>query len=218
MPDTALVFDIAELQNSEMPGLDKAEITPHTLQANASDIELSLKAALRPTITLGLQLGIVEISAGPYMDLPSFNLTTKQLATDNIGANCETDGDTDVKFKDAFQNLTSVDFSVGVEAGFIANFEALLASYEPSVSLVGAAVPVATQCLVWQDEGDTKKFVPATAVLASLTSPSPSGDGRKDSGGAMLRTPLTGILYPVDSSIFILAIIACAIGSLGLIL
>jgi len=172
------LLDLAEWQNSGITGLGNTEFIAKTLQANASDVEISLSAGVRTSITLGFTLGKTDIAAGPYMDLPRFNMTANQLATDDVGANCEENGDTDVKFKDAFQNLTHVQYNVGLAAGVKAD----VGLWRPSKGLLSTQIPVATQCLVWQSEGSTKQFAPATAVLESMMAPPPSSTAATTAG------------------------------------
>lgn len=124
-------------------------------------------------------------------------MTVTQLATDDVGANCETTGDTDIKFKAAYRNLTHVDYQVGIAAGLKAEVGLV---YQKEIDILPfKAIPIATQCLAWHTEGGTTQLAPATAVLAAITAPpTPSGaanggngDKGKNAAGA-LRNPFNG--------------------------
>lgn len=191
VPDSTLRLDFAELQNSSINGINDTTITAHTLSANASDVEVSLTAGLQAAVTFGITLGFFNIDAGPYLSLPRLNMTVSQLATDNVGANCEAGGDTDVKFKDAFQNLTHVGYEVGLAAGM----KAEAGFFETHTDFGMLMVPVATQCLAWQTEGGSTQFAPATSILAVMTAPpSPTAGGNGNSAGVSLRVPFMSIL------------------------
>lgn len=132
------------------------------------------------------------------MELPRLNLTASQRGTNDTGANCETDGDTAEEFQNAFQNLTHVQYNVGMVAGL----EAEVAFWDFKTDLLSTQFPVATQCLVWQSEGTSAQFTPATAVLASMTAPpstalpssTAAGGAAKKGAGVETYGPPFGLL------------------------
>jgi hypothetical protein len=195
VPDSTIYINIAEFQDSYISGLNGTKVTARSLEANASDIDVTLSAALRPGLNFGVTLAGIRLAAGPYLDLPRLNMTASQLATDEIGANCQRNGDTDAKFKEAFQNLTHVQYNVDLAAGLQVDLP--LRNWDTSTQLLSTQFPIATQCLVWQGKGTTTQFAPATAVLASMTAPpssTGSGGPGKKSAGMTLHDPPIGIL------------------------
>lgn len=217
MPDSTLRLDLAELQDSRISGINDSTITAQMLPSNVSNVEVKLVADLQTSISFGITIGIINIAAGPFIKLPRFNMSVSQFTTNKVGANCEPDGDTVDEFKDTYQNLTHVEYNVGIAAGLKAGAGFL---YNKQIVLAEKGVSLATQCLVWQSEGTATQFAPATEVLAVMTSPlslSETGGGeRKKSAGVALTTPLSGILIASGISCMGILLLVCAIGSLTL--
>jgi hypothetical protein len=119
---------------------------------------------------LGIGFGV-----GPFLSLPHFILNATQLQSSQVGADCESTGETVQQFKDSYTNLTRVEYDVGIgggidiDLGFFGNWPITIASTE---------IPLATQCLVYKTDGPTLGLAEATAVLAEITSPlQPTGTG-----------------------------------------
>ncbi|KAF2185913.1 hypothetical protein K469DRAFT_687727 [Zopfia rhizophila CBS 207.26] len=166
VPDSKFRLDIAEFQNSSITGPNGTKIIAKPFRANVSDIGVSLVAGLKPYIPIGIDfIELVQLRGGPTLTLPNINTTVTQLASGRVGANCEKDGETDVKFKDAFKNLTHVEYNIGLGAGL----QLELGSLGFDVDLFTKQIPLAIQCLAFQTEGTTTGLTFATAALASVT-------------------------------------------------
>jgi len=110
---------------SGITGFDQTTVEALPFNANASDIELTLKAGLRPFMPIGISFfdDKLEVLGGPFIDLPYISTTITQLATSNVNENCETGkGQSNAKFNEAFKNLTHIEAELGMEVGF--EFEA----------------------------------------------------------------------------------------------
>ncbi|KAF1851563.1 uncharacterized protein K460DRAFT_413105 [Cucurbitaria berberidis CBS 394.84] len=172
VPDSVAKLDAAELQDSYISGFNQTEVSLKPLSANVSNLEFSIAARLRPKITVGLSFLGASLEGGPYVSLPEIKMNVTQLATDKFGADCNTQGKTDVKFKDAFKNLTHVDYGIGLAAGFGVQVGLLPFSTE----LLSPTLTHTTQCLAYQTAGTQTGLVIAKDVLESMThKPTPSG-------------------------------------------
>lgn len=141
------------------------QITAKNLESNVSDVELFLLAGLKPGFPLTLNLfNVVPIEARPFLSLPNLSMNVTQRRTDQVGANCNETGDTDPRFKDAFKNLTHVQYDVGIGGGV----EIPLIG---DITFASTSFPLATQCLVYKATGESTGLAVATAVLAEITKP-----------------------------------------------
>jgi hypothetical protein len=160
-------------------------VTLKPLSSNISNTEVSIVAALQPHIDASIDFffGALAFGGGPYISLPTVTMNVSQMTTGNVGANCEASGDTDVRFTDAYENLTHVDYSLGIDAGLQMGIDLI------GIEAVGFSVPVwsttllaATQCFAYQTTGSTTGLAFATDVLMSMThTPTPSIDAGKTS-------------------------------------
>ncbi|KAJ9604025.1 hypothetical protein H2200_011548 [Cladophialophora chaetospira] len=181
IPDLKVLLDFANLNASSVSGLDTVSLTDVPFQANVSDLELSLRLALAPRITLGLQLleNLITAEVGTSFDLPKTTVTITQLATDAVDATCDKSNGEDVvpafqsNFEDLFQNLThiatQVELGIGlvVQAGISALPRLDLSSSIELASLPVAALP--TQCLAFQTQATgLPGFTPAASALKAV--------------------------------------------------
>ncbi|KAH7120974.1 hypothetical protein B0J11DRAFT_616386 [Dendryphion nanum] len=179
IPDSGVLLNVAEFQDSQIWGFDKTKITPKLLAANTSDLTFNLKGGLRPKIVAKLDLiGVAKVEGGPYFTLPEITLNAKQLGSDKVGANCEAGGATHEKFKDAFKNLTQVEYGVALAAGFGLGLDVLglsVMSKSKDVWKPGDLATKTTQCLAYEKTGTASGFALATSVLQKMTStPTPT--------------------------------------------
>lgn len=178
VPDHSTIrLDVGQFNNSGVTGFDKTTVEALPFGANTSDIELTLRAGLRPFVPLGVQFfdGRVTLQGGPYLDLPYINTTITQLATSNVNENCETGkGQQSDKFKGAFQNLTHISSEMGMAVGF--EFEATLDTpgpggidklYDYEIWNMSAQLP--TSCLAFNKD---RQMVAATAAAKSVNAAS----------------------------------------------
>jgi hypothetical protein len=175
VPDHSTIrLDVGQFNNSGITGFDKATVEALPFNANASDIEITLKAGLRPFIPLGINFldGDVILQGGPYLDLPYISTTMTQLATNGVNENCETGkGQTSEKFQNAFQNLTHISSDVGMGVGFEfeATFDVPLIPFDLhkayNYSIWSTATPLPTACLAFQKETG---LVEASAAVKSV--------------------------------------------------
>lgn len=186
VPNSRARLDIAEMQDSAIEGFGETEVTLKPLSANVSNLEFSIVGGLKPKITAGLEFLGVGFRGGPYVSLPQVNMTATQMSTDDVGANCTAGSDSDVMFKDAFQNLTHVDYSLGIAAGLGLELGLL----DLSEDLWSKSLINATQCLAYQTSGPTKGLAFAVDVLESMThTPTPTGTGPGKPSSAIRHIP-----------------------------
>ncbi|KAF2001105.1 hypothetical protein P154DRAFT_575483 [Amniculicola lignicola CBS 123094] len=147
VPPSRARIDVAEWEQSGIWGFNETTITPKIISSNVSNLELFMEVGLRPRIVAGLSLdNLPDFNAGPYLTLPSVKINVTQLATNDVGANCESGGDSDIKFEDAFQNLTHVNYSLNIAAGLGMDVGIIPLSKDLfDIELLGT-----THCLVYQ--------------------------------------------------------------------
>jgi hypothetical protein len=160
VPDSILRADMAEVQNSGLTGFNP-QVTAHQVSTNSSNINVFLFAGLKHQLPVGLEILKFSQEISPFLSLPNLNMNITQLDSTQVGANCEANGETDIRFQEAFEDVIHVEYNVGIGAGV--DFPAPL----PGLNLAETSVPVATQCLVRQTDGPG--LADATAVLASIT-------------------------------------------------
>ncbi|KAF2122449.1 hypothetical protein BDV96DRAFT_560855 [Lophiotrema nucula] len=166
VPDSVLRADIAETQDSKIDGFNPT-VTAQVLRSNLSDVELTLSAGLKSSLPVGFSLLGFDMDLGPYLLLPNLELSATQLFTNETGANCESTGETDDKFKAQFANLTHVSYNVTVGGGIDFPLGIEIPFGETDLA------QLATHCLVYQTEGPTTGLALATAALASIIAPPP---------------------------------------------
>ncbi|KAF2741541.1 hypothetical protein EJ04DRAFT_571612 [Polyplosphaeria fusca] len=175
VPDSYIRLDVAELQNCAIEGFNP-EITAQPLRSNISDIEMTLLAGLKQSFPFGLSILGFDLTFGPFLSAPNFNLEATQFLSTEVGADCEKNGTTDSKFKEEFTNLTHVQYNVGFAAG-------IQVPVIGDITIAPTDIPLATQCLVYQTEGAETGLMLATAALASITTPPEASASASDSPG-----------------------------------
>jgi hypothetical protein len=103
----------------------------------------------------------VDFELGPFLTLPYLILNATQLSTSNVGSNCEGNGEVVQGFRDSYQNLTHVDYNVGIGGGMDIGFG------DP-ITFASTEYPLATQCLVYSTGGPSAVLAEATAVAAEI--------------------------------------------------
>lgn len=123
-------------------------------------------------------------------------MTITQLASGEVGANCEEGGATVPEFEDAFRNLTHVQYNLELGAGL----ELDLGPANFKTDLVSVPFELATQCLAYQTQGSTTGLALATAVLELMThTPTSSPTGAAGSGSTSSAWPTaahSGVYLP----------------------
>ncbi|KAF2829162.1 hypothetical protein CC86DRAFT_436938 [Ophiobolus disseminans] len=193
VPNSHALLNISEVGNSTITGISETKVSLKPISANLSNVEVSIDAGLRPKITAGLKLLGLGFNDGPYMSLPTVNMTVWQMGTDKVGADYKSSGATDNKFKDAFKNLTHVDYGLGIAADLALN----LAPWHTSRDLWQSTLMNATQCLAYQSAGKTLGLTAATGVLEEMVRPSasPGARGDKKGSGVGMMLPASGLLW-----------------------
>ena len=198
VPDSRIVADIAETQNSGIFGFNPT-VTAQVLHSNISDVEVIMTAVVQPKFLAGIEILGIEFGVGPFLNLPHLKLNTTQLQSSNVGADCKANSETAQKFKDSFTNLTLVEYDVGIgggidiDLGFFGNYPITFSSTQ---------WPLATQCLVYKSGGPTVGLAVATSVLAEITRPPQTSTatghtGRTKGAGSALVSPGRGLYVMV---------------------
>jgi len=166
VPDSIIRADIAETQNSGFDGFNPT-ITAHRISANSSSVDVFLLAGFQQKYAIGLEILKVSKQIGPFLSLPNLTMNVTHLDSTQVGANCEANGETDLRFQQQFEDVIHVEYKVGIGAGID------MPDPIPDILSVETEFPLATQCLVKQTDGPG--FADATAVLASITAaPAPT--------------------------------------------
>ncbi|KAJ4287705.1 hypothetical protein N0V90_012408 [Kalmusia sp. IMI 367209] len=198
VPDSKIRADIAETQNSGITGFNP-NVTAQLLRSNISDVEVWILAGLQPKFTASLEILDIDVGVGPFLSLPHFVLNATQLHSSNVGANCETNGDTVQEFKDSFTNITHVEYNVGIGGGLEID---ILGDHQ--ITFASTDYQLATQCLVYKTDGPVAGLAEATSVLADLTKPpEPTGKGTGQEKGTASSLVLHSLLFYLTVSFLV---------------
>ena len=144
---------------------------------------------------------LVEIGAS--LNLPDMSVDITQLATNAVGATCESSNGTpfgQAEFEELYHNLTHISAGVAVGAGvdMAAIVAGLNLSVETNVPLGSITIATLTQCLAFQtDVASGPAFTPATAVMAVVQASVSSATASQ--GGASPTAESGGSSYRFDS-------------------
>lgn len=174
---------------------DETTIEAIPFQSNITDVEMNLNIALRTKFNLAFEFfDFITLGAGPYLDLPSANVTISQLSTATVGSNCEPGSSIDAsQYDETFQNFTHIVPTVGFNFGLTFQAEVEMPPAVPNINLDSSKVlltkdlpdALPTACLATQKNGT---FAPAETVLASVKK-----DKSKDSGAFSLSLEARGL-------------------------
>ncbi|TLD39213.1 putative gpi anchored protein [Venturia nashicola] len=203
-------IDLVNANESSVAGFSKASIKPIPLQANVSDIELSMSLGLQSAITVGFGFfaDAILAEASAYVDHPSEKITITQLSTANTDANCESaDGAplSEANFNQVYSNLTYISTEASLSAGLDVTIGAMLPplsdkAFVWDTVLTEISLPQHTACLVYQESKDSTtggSFATASSVFAemkALASSSSPAVAASSASASALRDNLSAIV------------------------
>ncbi|KAL8833849.1 MAG: hypothetical protein Q9170_004071, partial [Blastenia crenularia] len=138
VPDnSSIILDLSDPENSSVNGFPNSQITPLPFSSTLSSISLTVTAAFRPELLLGISLlRSATLGAGIFFNLPTVSATVSQVA--HVNAKCEpipnasSNSTTSASTSTAssaggeeqmFDSLTHVDENVEFDFGILAEAE-----------------------------------------------------------------------------------------------
>ncbi|KAL8895065.1 MAG: hypothetical protein Q9192_003866 [Flavoplaca navasiana] len=128
VPDnSSITLDLVSSEDSTITGFQNTSITALPFTSRVNNIALTVSAAFRPELLLGVEVLTGSIGAGVFFNLPTVAATISQIAHVNskcepIPANLTTSTVNDI-VEDVFEGLTHIEPSVEVDFGVLAQAE-----------------------------------------------------------------------------------------------
>ncbi|KAL8658618.1 MAG: hypothetical protein Q9226_000869 [Calogaya cf. arnoldii] len=194
VPDnSSITLDLVDSEDSTITGFPNTKITALPFTSRVNNIALTVSAAFRPELLLGVEVLTSTIGAGIFFNLPTVAATISQIA--HVNSKCEpippnsTSSTVNGIVEDVFEGLTHIEPSVEFDFGVLA--QANLAKdlgVEAIYTIFNTGFPLPTACLEFNRED---------MALAAVT---PKMDGKAVSAGAGVGAagkgrgnPLTGL-------------------------
>ncbi|KAI9889544.1 MAG: hypothetical protein M1814_005238 [Vezdaea aestivalis] len=173
VPDnSSLKFDILNASNSKIVGFNQSSLKAHPVSVNISEPTLTLSAAFKPQVLIGISIAGQRAGLGVFANLPRLQVDIKQLS--NVNKKCERTNTTqnatgiiDEALGLFTGNLTHIMPSINLDIGLTENVDlTFLDPIQSEVVLFSATdlVPLPTACMSWN-----KKHAALTTIDARNT-------------------------------------------------
>ncbi|KAL8705514.1 MAG: hypothetical protein Q9201_001389 [Fulgogasparrea decipioides] len=204
--NSSILLDLTDPEDSTVNGFPNSQITALPFTSSVNNIALTVSAAFRPELLLGISVLTGILGAGVFFNLPTVSATISQVA--HVNSKCEplpipsssaTTNDNsstivDGVVEDVFGSLTHVEPEVELDFGVLA--EAKLGAggkgVEGVVTVFNTSFALPTTCLSFDEEEKT-----LGPVAAKTTGKEGGGKGavasKKNEAGRGWENPLTGI-------------------------
>ena len=162
------------------------EITALPFTSRVDSIDLTVSAAFRPELLLGVEVLSSTLGAGIFFNLPTVAATVSQVA--HVNSKCEpipanvTSSTVDDVVEDVMDSLTHIEPSVEFDFGVVAQAEVNDFGVEAIYTIFNTSFPLPTACLAFnRDEmalGAVTPSVDGKAIAAATTGTGAAGKGR----------------------------------------
>ncbi|KAL8860445.1 MAG: hypothetical protein Q9178_003104 [Gyalolechia marmorata] len=162
------------------------EITALPFASRVDSIDLTVSAAFRPELLLGVEVLGSNLGAGIFFNLPTVAATVSQVA--HVNSKCEpipanvTSSTVDDVVEDVMESLTHIEPSVQFDFGLVAQAEIRNFDVEAIYTIFNTSFPLPTACLAFnRDEMALGVVTPSAdgkAIAAATTGTGAAGKGR----------------------------------------
>ncbi|KAL5343480.1 hypothetical protein BJX70DRAFT_408255 [Aspergillus crustosus] len=198
VPDySRILINMTTFNQSEITGFENTTFTPLPFEASTEVTSIELGIAFRPKFLLGISSGIdvldvdIDGGIGAFVSLPSLSLNVSHLT--DVTESCDDAVGTDDIFGNATLLVPSVEFDMGIIAGFdvrIMDFPNIARETAPVLASTSWDLP--TACVSFKPE---VRVTSTSGVLASLDTIGNDSDSEEDNDNAAgLRGRSTALL------------------------
>ncbi|KAL8872059.1 MAG: hypothetical protein Q9174_002240 [Haloplaca sp. 1 TL-2023] len=177
--NSSIVLDLGDPESSTVNGFSESSITALPFTTAIQNIALTVSAAFRPQLLLGVSIlsSSASLGAGVFFNLPTVSATISQVA--QVNSKCEplpignmtSNASTTVDdiLQDVFGSLTHVEPAVGLDFGVLAEANLGISNsrevgLQNVVTIFNTTFPLPTTCLSFDPEKSTLGPVPAMAT------------------------------------------------------
>ncbi|KAL8984259.1 MAG: hypothetical protein Q9205_001726 [Flavoplaca limonia] len=205
VPDnSSITLDLVNSEDSTITGFQDTSITALPFTSRVNNIALTVSAAFRPELLLGVEVLTGSIGAGVFFNLPTVAATISQIAHVNskcepIPANLTTSTVNDI-VEDVFEGLTHIEPSVEVDFGVLAQAEvAEGVGVDAIYTIFNTGYPLPTACLEFNGEdGALAAVTPKADGKAIAEGPGVVGEGAAGKGRGNPFAGITGMGARLD--------------------
>ncbi|KAI4110941.1 MAG: hypothetical protein LQ339_000943 [Xanthoria mediterranea] len=193
--NSSITLDLTNSENSTITGFPDTQITALPFTSRVNNIALTVSAAFRPELLLGIEILSRTVGAGIFFNLPTVAATVSQISHAN--SKCEpipanlTSSTVNGILEDVFEDgLTHIEPSVELDFGVLAQANlGKKVAVEAIYTVFNTGFPLPTACLEFNREEM------ALAAVTPKMNGKAIGAGSSDTGaaGKGIRNPVRGL-------------------------
>ncbi|KAL8683512.1 MAG: hypothetical protein Q9186_000552 [Xanthomendoza sp. 1 TL-2023] len=188
VPDnSSITLDLVDSEDSTITGFPDLKISALPFTCGVDNVALTVSAAFRPELLLGVKVLTATIGAGIFFNLPTIAATISQVA--HVNSKCEaipdnaTSSTVNGVLEDVFGSLTHIEPSVEFDFGVLAEAQVDKFGAEDVYTIFNTIFPLPTACL---------EFDKGKLALGAVT---PSSNGKAIAAASaihLILSPATG--------------------------
>ncbi|KAL8808486.1 MAG: hypothetical protein Q9182_000037 [Xanthomendoza sp. 2 TL-2023] len=151
VPDnSSITLKLVDSEDSTITGFSKSKITALPFTAGVDNVALTVSAAFRPELLLGVKVLTGTIGAGIFFNLPTVAATISQVA--HVNSKCEpiprnsTSSTVNGILEDVFGSLTHIEPSVEFDFGVLAEAQVNKFAAGDVYTIFNTSFPLPTAC------------------------------------------------------------------------
>ncbi|KAL9628320.1 MAG: hypothetical protein Q9204_005964 [Flavoplaca sp. TL-2023a] len=205
VPDnSSITLDLVNSEDSTITGFQDTSITALPFTSRVNNIALTVSAAFRPELLLGVEVLTGSIGAGVFFNLPTVAATISQIA--HVNSKCEpvptnlTTSTVNDIVEDVFEGLTHIEPSVEVDFGVLAQAEVAEGVGVDAIhTIFNTGYPLPTACLEFnREDGALAAVTPKVDGKAIAEGPGVVGVGAAGKGRGNPFAGITGMGARLD--------------------